>query len=56
MGKGLEGETGEKMAWIVFLTVGISVIFHGITATPLMNWYESKLEQKRVILKGDRLG
>ncbi|MBO0352284.1 sodium:proton antiporter [Phormidium pseudopriestleyi FRX01] len=54
MGKGLEGETGEKLAWIVFLTLVISVILHGISATPLMNWYESNLEKRRGTLKGDR--
>jgi NhaP-type Na+/H+ or K+/H+ antiporter len=54
MGKGLQGETGEKIAWIVFLTLVISVILHGISATPLMNWYESKLEKRKVTLKGDR--
>ncbi|WP_254565891.1 sodium:proton antiporter [Oscillatoria sp. HE19RPO] len=54
MGKGLQGETGEKIAWIVFLTLVISAIVHGITATPLMNWYESKLEKRKVTLRGDR--
>ncbi|MCT7970855.1 cation:proton antiporter [Laspinema olomoucense] len=55
MGKGLEGETGEKIAWIVFLTLIISAIVHGISATPLMNWYESKVEKRKVTLRGDLL-
>jgi len=49
-GKGLKGELGEQIAWITYITVVISVLLHGISATPLMNWYErhtetSKLEQ-----------
>jgi NhaP-type Na+/H+ or K+/H+ antiporter len=39
-GKGLKGETGELIAWITYITIIISVILHGISATPLMNWYE----------------
>ncbi len=48
MGQGLEGETAEKIAWIVFLTIVISAILHGITATPLMDWYQLRLEKKKV--------
>ncbi len=40
LSKGLQGETGEEIAWIVYLTVVISVVIHGMTSTPLMNWYE----------------
>ncbi len=40
MSKGLKGDVAEQIAWITYLTVAISVILHGITATPLMNWYE----------------
>lgn len=43
-GNGLKGETGEKIAWITYTTVTISVIFHGISSTPLMNWYERKIK------------
>lgn len=38
--KGLKGELGEQIAWITYITVMISVVLHGITATPIMNWYE----------------
>jgi sodium/hydrogen antiporter len=38
--KGLQGEIGEQIAWITYITIVISVILHGITATPIMNWYE----------------
>jgi sodium/hydrogen antiporter len=39
-GKGLKGETGELIAWVTYITIVVSVILHGISATPLMNWYE----------------
>ena len=43
-GKGLKGETGEQIAWIIYITVIISVILHGISATPLMKWYERHIK------------
>ncbi len=41
-GEGLKDQIGEQIAWITFMTVAISVVLHGISATPLMNWYEQK--------------
>jgi NhaP-type Na+/H+ or K+/H+ antiporter len=46
LGKGLKGDTAEKIAWITFTTIVISVILHGITSTPLMNWYERRIKPK----------
>jgi sodium/hydrogen antiporter len=43
-GKGLQGELGERIAWITYITVVISVIVHGISATPLINWYERHIK------------
>lgn len=43
-GKGLKGELGERIAWITYITVVISVIVHGISATPLINWYERHIK------------
>jgi sodium/hydrogen antiporter len=43
-GKGLKGELGERIAWITFTTIVISVILHGISSTPLMNWYERRIK------------
>lgn len=40
MGEGLKGETAEQIAWITLTTIVFSVIVHGISATPLMKWYE----------------
>ncbi len=42
--KGLKGETAEQIAWITYLTVIISVVLHGISSTPLMNWYERNIK------------
>ena len=51
-GHGLKGELGEQIAWITYITVIVSIFVHGISATPLMNWYgersgskEGELEQ-----------
>ncbi|MBW4634935.1 MAG: sodium:proton antiporter [Iphinoe sp. HA4291-MV1] len=44
-GKGLEGEIGEQISWITYTTIVVSVIVHGISATPLMNWYERNLSR-----------
>jgi sodium/hydrogen antiporter len=40
---GLKGEVAEQIAWITYTTVVVSVIIHGISATPLMNWYERRI-------------
>jgi sodium/hydrogen antiporter len=43
---GLTGITSTRLGWITYLTVVISVILHGITATPLINWYEHYLDRR----------
>lgn len=47
LGKGLKGNLGEQIAWITFTTIALSVIIHGITSTPIMNWYERQIEKRR---------
>ncbi|WP_392535771.1 cation:proton antiporter [Nostoc sp. C117] len=42
-GKGLQGEVAEQISWITYTTIVASVIVHGISATPLMKWYESRI-------------
>ncbi|MHC5595155.1 MAG: cation:proton antiporter [Nostoc sp.] len=42
-GHGLKGEVAEQIAWITYTTIVVSVIVHGISATPLMKWYERNL-------------
>jgi NhaP-type Na+/H+ or K+/H+ antiporter len=39
---GLGGEVSEQLTWLVFIAVVVSVVLHGVTATPLMNWYERR--------------
>lgn len=47
LGEGLQDEAGETIAWTVFITVVLSVILHGTSATPLMRWYEQSIEERR---------
>ncbi|MUH00527.1 sodium:proton antiporter [Scytonema sp. UIC 10036] len=42
-GNGLKNSLGEQIGWIVYTTIVVSVIVHGISSTPLMNWYERNL-------------
>ena len=42
-GEGLQNQLAEQIAWITYTTIVISVILHGISATPLMNLYEQKV-------------
>ncbi|MFW9260951.1 cation:proton antiporter [Nostoc sp. CALU 546] len=46
-GHGLKGEAAEQIAWITYTTIVVSVIVHGISATPLMKWYEHNLSNQR---------
>ncbi|MGB3237526.1 MAG: sodium:proton antiporter [Geitlerinemataceae cyanobacterium] len=47
LGEGLKDEMGEQVAWIVLLVVVMSIVLHGITSTPLMNWYERQIEMRK---------
>lgn len=49
LGEGLKGDIGEQIAWITFVTIVLSVILHGISSTPLMNWYERHIEGNTTI-------
>ncbi|MCG6138363.1 MAG: sodium:proton antiporter [Nostoc sp. LLA-1] len=44
---GLTGAVSEQIAWITYTTIVVSVVLHGISATPLMNWYEHKFATKQ---------
>jgi sodium/hydrogen antiporter len=46
-GHGLEGAPAEKIAWITYTTIVVSVVLHGISSTPLMKWYEQKIGSKK---------
>ncbi|QLE58722.1 sodium:proton antiporter [Nostoc sp. TCL26-01] len=47
-GHGLKGEVAEQIAWITYTTIVVSVIIHGISATPLMNWYERRIANESI--------
>ncbi|MCC5642575.1 sodium:proton antiporter [Nostoc sp. CHAB 5824] len=46
-GHGLKGEAAEQIAWIIYTTIVASVIVHGISATPLMKWYQRNLANQK---------
>lgn len=47
LGEGLQAETGEQIAWITFTTIVFSVVLHGVSSTPIMNWYERYMEKQK---------
>ncbi|HEY9629140.1 MAG TPA: sodium:proton antiporter [Coleofasciculaceae cyanobacterium] len=51
MGGGLQGDVAEMIAWITLGTVVFSILIHGISATPVMNWYERHIKRQRDRLK-----
>ncbi len=50
LGEGLKGEVGEQIAWITIITIIISILLHGVTSTPLMNWYDQKIAARKAQL------
>lgn len=42
LSEGISDEVGSPLSWITVTTVAFSVFVHGITTTPLMNWYEKR--------------
>ncbi|WP_013323074.1 cation:proton antiporter [Gloeothece verrucosa] len=43
LGQGLDNNILEQISWITITTMILSIIVHGISATPLMNLYENNL-------------
>ncbi|MDB9527248.1 sodium:proton antiporter [Oscillatoria sp. CS-180] len=41
---GIPPEVLPQLRWIVYLTVLVSIIIHGVTATPLVEWHERHIE------------
>jgi sodium/hydrogen antiporter len=50
LGEGLKGGIGEQIAWITLTTVVFSIVFHGISSTPIMNWYEKQQPIRKISL------
>ena len=48
LGKGVSGDVAEQITWITYTLVVLSVILHGVTAYPLMAWYENVKKQTKV--------
>jgi NhaP-type Na+/H+ or K+/H+ antiporter len=46
LSEGIPDAIGAQLGWIVYGVVTVSVILHGISATPLMTWYE-KFSKRR---------
>ena len=44
---GIPEELVGQLRWIVYLTVLISIIIHGISATPLVAWHEQHIGENR---------
>ncbi|NJO40085.1 MAG: sodium:proton antiporter [Cyanobacteria bacterium CRU_2_1] len=47
LGNGLEGEIAAQIAWIAVIVILCSIVLHGVSATPLMKWYERHIEARR---------
>ncbi|MEB3216346.1 MAG: sodium:proton antiporter [Nostocales cyanobacterium 94392] len=43
---GLKGTIAEQIAWITYTTIVVSVLVHGISSTPLMNWYNQNIASR----------
>ena len=50
LGQGLKGEPGEQISWIVYTVVVLSIVMHGVTAAPLMMWYEGRKKKGKIEL------
>lgn len=48
---GLKDTLGERIAWITYITIVLSVILHGTSTTPLMNTYERYISRRRKKVK-----
>jgi NhaP-type Na+/H+ or K+/H+ antiporter len=48
LGEGVTGETAEQIAWITYTVVVLSIIVYGISAYPLMAWYENVKNKSQV--------
>lgn len=46
--EGLPGDITAQLRWIVYLTVLISILIHGVTAAPLVSWHERYIGESRI--------
>ncbi|MGB3516514.1 MAG: sodium:proton antiporter [Elainellaceae cyanobacterium] len=45
IGQGLEPAIAAPLRWIVYLTVLLSILIHGVSATPLVSWHEHHIDK-----------
>lgn len=45
--QGLQPDLVGPLRWIVYLTVMLSILVHGVSATPLVNWHERHIDQSK---------
>lgn len=48
---GLPGAITDDLRWITYLTIVISIVLHGVSARPLMSWYNKHGSESRLPLK-----
>jgi NhaP-type Na+/H+ or K+/H+ antiporter len=46
--RGLSPSISGELRWIVFLTVLLSILIHGVTAAPLVAWHERHISDSRL--------
>lgn len=46
LGHGFAGPLAERITGLVLAIVALSIVVHGISVTPLMNWYEGLIERR----------
>jgi NhaP-type Na+/H+ or K+/H+ antiporter len=46
--EGIPADIAAQLRWITYLTVLISIIIHGVTATPLIAWHDRHMSDSRV--------
>ena len=54
LGEGVKGDVAEQIAWITYTVVVLSIIIHGISAAPLMAWYEDVKGKSKLAADDDR--
>jgi NhaP-type Na+/H+ or K+/H+ antiporter len=47
IGQGLPEELARRLSGLVVWTVALSVVVHGVSVTPLMDWYSSRKKRRR---------
>ncbi|BAZ46067.1 sodium/hydrogen exchanger [Chondrocystis sp. NIES-4102] len=55
LGKGIKGETAEQIVWITLTVIVLSILIHGISAAPLIGWYEKVKDPDNRVLSQENL-